>query len=193
MKAGHTLALAGDYREETETEKRGIPVLMHAPIIGSAFRRTTEQTSEQELVFLITPRFITEVDPTYMPRLGPGQLTDKPSDHELFLNGYLEVPNCNDDCPVNDRFDDPANYDAYPNYPLSLDPANQPQSSQDQVPMNQSDKQQQTAPDASQFKRGGQFPGVETRQTTPTGYGSPVGGIKNTNSAYRNSEWPQGN
>ncbi len=193
MKAGHTLALAGDYREETETEKRGIPVLMHAPIIGSAFRRTSEQTSEQELVFLITPRFISEVDPTYMPRLGPGQLTDKPSDHELFLNGYLEVPNCNDDCPVNDRFDDPANYDAYPNYPLSLDPANQPQGSQDQEPMNQSEEPQQTAPDASQFKSGGQFPGVQSQQTTPSGYGRSVGGFGNSDAVNGNGQWPQGN
>ena len=190
MKAGHTLALAGDYRELTRTQKHGIPVLMHAPIIGSVFRRTEDVTTEQELVFLITPRFISEVDPTYMPRLGPGQLTDSPSDHELFLNGYLEVPICNDDCPVNDRFDDPVNYDAYPNYPLSLDPANQPQGSQQQSPINQTEEPQQSAPDASQFKSGGQFPGV---QTTPSGFGNSGGKSGSRTSAYGNLEWPQGN
>ena len=121
MKAGHTLALAGDYREEIETEKRGVPWLMHAPIIGSAFRRVQDNKIESELVFLITPRFISEVDPTLVPRLGPGQLSEQPSNHKHYLNGYTEVPNCNDDCPTSDRFDDPVNYGNYPNYPTSMD------------------------------------------------------------------------
>lgn len=114
MKAGHTLALAGDYREETETEKRGIPHLMHSPIWGAAFRKNEETRNETELVFAITPRFITEVDPTRVPSLGPGQLTDSPSDHELYLDGYMEVPRCKDDCPTHDRFDDPATQYAPP-------------------------------------------------------------------------------
>ena len=121
MKAGHTLALAGDYREETESEKRGIPWLMNAPIIGSAFRRVEDTTLETELVFLVTPRFVSEVDPSLVPRLGPGQLTEAPSNHEHYLNGYLEVPKCNDDCPISDRFDDPVNYDNYPNYKNSME------------------------------------------------------------------------
>ena len=37
MKAGHTLALAGDYREKDETEVRGIPKLMDNPWFGPAF------------------------------------------------------------------------------------------------------------------------------------------------------------
>lgn len=107
MREGHTLALAGDYQESTETEKRGIPFLMDSPIWGAMFRRTEETKLETELVFMITPRFISEVDPTQVPRLGPGQLTDSPSRRELYGRGYLEVPRCDDDCPVNDRFDDP--------------------------------------------------------------------------------------
>jgi pilus assembly protein CpaC len=107
MKAGHTLALAGDYREDVQTEVTGIPKLMDSPFIGPLFRKVKEEKNETELVFLITPRFISEVEPHRVPRLGPGQLTTSPSDRELYLNGYTEVPRCTVDCPTNDRFDDP--------------------------------------------------------------------------------------
>ncbi len=107
MKAGHTLALAGDYREDVQTEVTGIPKLMNNPFFGAMFRKVKEEKNETELVFLITPRFISEVEPHRVPRLGPGQLTGSPSDQELYLNGYTEVPRCQDDCPTNDRFDDP--------------------------------------------------------------------------------------
>ena len=107
MKAGHTLALAGDYREKTQTEVKGIPKLMDSPWFGTAFRSVKEETNETELVFLITPRFISEVEPNRVPTYGPGQLTTNPSDYELYINGYTEVPRCNDDCPTDDRFDAP--------------------------------------------------------------------------------------
>jgi len=107
MKAGHTLALAGDYRESTQAEVRGIPKLVDNPVLGPLFRRVEEERSETELLFLITPRFISEVEPNQIPRLGPGQLTASPSDRELYLNGHIEVPACGEDCPTNDRFDDP--------------------------------------------------------------------------------------
>lgn len=108
MKAGHTLALAGDYREEVQTEVRGIPGLMDSPFFGPAFRRVEEERNETELVFMITPRFISEVEPNRVPRIGPGQLTQSPSDRELYVNGHVEVPRCDEGCPANDRFDDPA-------------------------------------------------------------------------------------
>lgn len=108
MKAGHTLALAGDFREETEAETSGIPHLMDNRILGPLFRATQETKTETELVFLITPKFVNAVGNECVPRLGPGQLTTSPSDVELYQNGYLEVPVCNEGCPVNDRFDDPS-------------------------------------------------------------------------------------
>ena len=106
MKAGHTLALAGDYREDSQSATRGVPKVMDTPILGSLFRKIEEDANETELVFLITPRFISEVEPHQVPARGPGQLTVNPSDRELFYNGHLEVPRCQDDCPVNNRFDD---------------------------------------------------------------------------------------
>ena len=108
MKAGHTLALAGDYREDVQTEVSGIPFLMDSPLVGPWFRNVTEETNETELVFLITPRFISEVEAHRLPQYGPGELTTRPSDYELYVNGYTEVPRCSDDCPTVDRFDSPA-------------------------------------------------------------------------------------
>ena len=108
MRAGHTLALAGNYREEQSTVKRGIPKLMQSPIWGPFFRKVEDNANETELVFVITPRFISDVDPTVASKVGVGQLTESPSNHELYINGYVEVPKCKDDCPTNDRFDDPS-------------------------------------------------------------------------------------
>ena len=100
MKAGHTLALAGDYREDHSATKRGVPGLMHSPVFGPLFRTVDDTANETELVFMITPRFISDVDPASTPRLGPGQNTTVPSARELLIDGYLEVPRCADDCPV---------------------------------------------------------------------------------------------
>lgn len=98
MKIGHTLALAGDIREEVESSTRGIPGLMHTPYLGSLFRRVEETRTEVELVMLLTPRFIGEVDPVLLPRIIPGRQTASPSDCELFYKGHIEVPRCGPDC-----------------------------------------------------------------------------------------------
>ena len=100
MRAGHTLALAGDYREETEAEVKGIPGLVNTPWIGSLFRRVEESKNEVELVFLVTPRFIGEVENHQLPAWGPGQNTVSPNDCELYFNGHLEVPRCDDNCDI---------------------------------------------------------------------------------------------
>ena len=120
MKAGHTLALAGDYQESSETEKRGIPFLMDSPLIGHLFRRTTDTSAENELVFLITPQFVSEVDPSQVPQLGPGQLSMPPSRAEMYRKGYVEVPRCSNDCPINDSFANPHGSNVVPQgYPAS--------------------------------------------------------------------------
>ena len=122
MKAGHTLALAGDYRERTDAEVRGIPRLLDNPVLGPLFRRVEESRNETELLFMITPRFISEVEPNRISELGPGQLTSSPSDKELYINGHIEVPRCERGCPTNDRFDSPISNQvpvAYPQYPVS--------------------------------------------------------------------------
>lgn len=99
MKIGHTLVLAGDIREEVEAQTSGIPGLKNMPYIGAAFRTVKETRSEIELVMLLTPRFIGEVDPSLLPAMMPGRQTVSPSDGELYWNGHIEVPRCGPDCP----------------------------------------------------------------------------------------------
>lgn len=104
MRAGHTLALAGDFRETSNTSVRGIPKIMDHPAIGSLFRRVQDEFSETELVFLITPNFISDVDPALLPAQMPGTLTQSPSNRELYLNAHTEVPKCEEDCPIESRW-----------------------------------------------------------------------------------------
>ena len=105
MPVGHTLALAGDYREEIETLKQGAPKLMDHPFWGIAFRRTEEVKTETELVFLMTPRFIDAVEAERIKRQPFGKNSQSPSDRELYINGHSEVPFCaGDGCAVNDGF-----------------------------------------------------------------------------------------
>ena len=109
MPVGHTLALAGDYREETETLKRGAPKLMDHPFWGAAFRRTEELKTETELVFLLTPRFIDAVEAASLRQAPFGKTSVSPSDRDLYVNGHTEVPPCpGGDCSVNDGFAAPA-------------------------------------------------------------------------------------
>ena len=77
---------------------------MDNPLFGLAFPSVSYKSNESELVFLLTPNFISEVEQDQLPEYGPGRLTTRPSDRELYLNGYTEVPRCEDDCPVNDSF-----------------------------------------------------------------------------------------
>ncbi|MDB4767013.1 type II and III secretion system protein, partial [bacterium] len=104
MRAGHTLALAGDYKENYAGENQGVPLVKHSGIFGPLFRRVEVQENETELVFLITPQFVSDVEPGQIPAGKLGKLTASPSNTELYKNGYLEVPVCAEDCPINDSF-----------------------------------------------------------------------------------------
>ena len=116
MPVGHTLALAGDFREELETQKRGAPRLMDHPFWGAAFRKIEEVKTETELVFLITPRFIDAVDASSVPKHPFGKNGVSPSDRELYSNAHTEVPGCpGGSCPTPDSFNNRVpNSGAYP-------------------------------------------------------------------------------
>jgi pilus assembly protein CpaC len=94
MTAGHTLAIAGVVKEQAKTTKRGLPGLMHAPWIGSAFSKNRDEMAETELLVIATPNFIGEVDPSLLPTHGPGQNSQEPLNKEFYGRGYVEVPRC---------------------------------------------------------------------------------------------------
>ena len=94
MKAGQTLALAGLIQTRLETENRGVPWLSDLPWVGAAFRRVEETQNEVELLIMVTPEFVDAMDPCEVPKCGPGELTQSPSDVDLYWRGYMEVPKC---------------------------------------------------------------------------------------------------
>lgn len=102
MKAGQTMAIAGMVYNRLDSTIRGVPVLSDLPWAGAAFRRTTETNNEVELIIMVTPEFTDAMDPTEVPPCGPGQNTTSPTDGEMFIRGYQEVPRgcANGNCPT---------------------------------------------------------------------------------------------
>lgn len=97
MTAGQTLAIAGLVQSRIEAENRGIPWVADVPYLGAMFRRVHEENNEVELLILVTPELVEAVDADTVPPCGPGTMTTSPNDWELYMRGYMEVPNC---CPT---------------------------------------------------------------------------------------------
>jgi pilus assembly protein CpaC len=97
MMAGQTLAIAGLVQTRVESENRGIPWVSDVPYLGAMFRRVHEENNEVELLVLVTPELVEAVDADTLPPCGPGTQTASPTDWELYMRGYMEVPNC---CPT---------------------------------------------------------------------------------------------
>jgi len=96
MKAGQTFALAGLVQERSETRNRGLPYLSDLPIIGVPFRRTRDEMNEIELLVIVTPEFVSGMDPCETPCGGPGYATTTPNNCQLYCAGHVEVPaQCN--------------------------------------------------------------------------------------------------
>lgn len=94
MRPGQTMAIAGLVQTRTEAQTRGLPWISEVPYLGAPFRRVTDTYNEVELLILITPQLVDAMDANEVPPCGPGMMTDRPSDCELYLNGYIEVPRC---------------------------------------------------------------------------------------------------
>ena len=97
LMAGQTLAIAGLLQKRTESEVRGLPWISDVPYLGVAFRKTRDTTNEVELLMLVTPEFVEAMDASEVPQCGPGMQSTSPSDWELFMKAYPEVPKC---CPT---------------------------------------------------------------------------------------------
>lgn len=117
MKTGQTMAIAGLLFNKKDASVRGFPWLMDMPWLGAAFRRTSHQENELELIVMVTPEFCEAMDATEVPPCGPGQLSTSPTDVELYYRGYLEVPKpCgNGNCPPG--FQGPGNGQNYEQLP----------------------------------------------------------------------------
>ncbi len=92
MRFGETFMLGGLIEIQDTAQTFKTPFLGELPYIGAAFRRVSYQTTETELVILVTPVLAGAMSDSQMPPGGPGMFTDQPTDRELYWYGLLETP-----------------------------------------------------------------------------------------------------
>ena len=104
LQAGQTFAIAGLLQSRAESQIRATPFLGELPYLGTIFRRVTERRNDIELLITVTPELVDAMDPHEVPAGGPGLNSTSPNDKELYLKGYIEVPNLlgGDGCSPND-------------------------------------------------------------------------------------------
>jgi pilus assembly protein CpaC len=102
LQAGQTFAIAGLLQSRTESVTRATPFLGEIPYFGIMFRRVTERRNDIELLITVTPELVDAMNPHEVPPGGPGLHSTSPNDHDLYLNGHIEVPNLlgGDGCTV---------------------------------------------------------------------------------------------
>ena len=113
MQAGQTLAVAGLLQNRTESETKGIPLLMDVPYLGAIFRGVHEQNNEVEMIVLVTPEVVEPLNPSEVPRGGPGTNSCRPNDCELYLKGNIETPKSCGFCPTGNCPCDPGTANGY--------------------------------------------------------------------------------
>jgi general secretion pathway protein D len=59
VKDGNTIVMGGLKKDNKSHTKKGFPVLMNLPVVGSLFGRTSDDFEQTEIVILITPHIVT--------------------------------------------------------------------------------------------------------------------------------------
>jgi len=86
---GQTFAIGGLLSEKSRGVSKKVPALGDLPVLGALFSSVEFQSSETELVVLVTPELVEPLSPDQMPYI-PGAGLVPPNDAELFLEGRLE-------------------------------------------------------------------------------------------------------
>ncbi|MBL8963677.1 MAG: hypothetical protein JNK70_06360, partial [Phycisphaerae bacterium] len=60
VRDGQTIVLGGLFRESTQSSRRQVPFLGDIPLLGAAFRGHDDQTSRNEIIFMITPTIVSD-------------------------------------------------------------------------------------------------------------------------------------
>jgi pilus assembly protein CpaC len=98
MKFGETFVIAGLLSMRKTAEAAKIPFIGELPWIGAAFRRVRYDEAETELVIMVTPELVAPMSCDQVPCGGPGMTSTTPTDRELYIDGFLEVPFYGDEC-----------------------------------------------------------------------------------------------
>lgn len=64
VKDGQTIVIGGLFRDSTTTTRSQIPLLGDLPVVGVAFRSSTDSTVRQEIIVMLTPHIISEPEDT---------------------------------------------------------------------------------------------------------------------------------
>ncbi len=67
VKDGQTIVIGGLFRDSVVTSRSQIPLLGDLPIVGAAFRGTSDTVTRQEVIVLLTPHIIEEPSDTKGP------------------------------------------------------------------------------------------------------------------------------
>lgn len=87
LPSGGSLVMAGLIQENTKQNLNGVPGVKDLPVLGSLFRSRDYQSSESELVVIVTPYM---VNPVARKKLvGPDHKFKQPHDINTFLLGHL--------------------------------------------------------------------------------------------------------
>jgi pilus assembly protein CpaC len=86
---GQTFAIGGLLSEKTRATSSKVPALGDLPVLGSLFSSVSYQSSESELVVLVTPELVAPLNPDQIKYL-PGTDHIAPNDWELFGLGKIE-------------------------------------------------------------------------------------------------------
>ena len=62
VKDGQTVIIGGLFRDKITKSKTQVPVLGNLPIVGVAFRGSSDQVSREEVIVLLTPHILDEPD-----------------------------------------------------------------------------------------------------------------------------------
>ena len=62
VKDGHTIVIGGLFRDSTKRSRSQVPFLGSLPGIGPLFRQQTDTTKRQEIIILLTPHIIKDMD-----------------------------------------------------------------------------------------------------------------------------------
>jgi len=67
MREGESLVIGGLTSQEKERTSNRTPILADIPLLGNLFRSSRETTTEQELLVMVTPRFVKAIPADQVP------------------------------------------------------------------------------------------------------------------------------
>ena len=87
LPSGGSIATAGLIGTQTQQAINGFPALMNLPVLGALFRSRDYQSSETELLIVVTPFIVHAVDPKQIVR--PDQNFEEASDPQTWFLGRV--------------------------------------------------------------------------------------------------------